>query len=164
MRHVLMLPVLLGLAGCGGFGKILSDNTELPGSLPNTPRADVENMRRVAGEAPQVLPILPQENNIWPVMPRGQSILADTGDTLGATAGARMAVREQDLPAGGEMQIGNDGVQLAMPGQGPRVSALSSGASTTHKGVSDTAIIVPNGDGTNTVVASDGTVQEQQTP
>ncbi|WP_239648318.1 hypothetical protein [Komagataeibacter europaeus] len=166
VRNAMVLSLLVGLAGCGGFGHILSDNTELPGSLPNTPRPEVENMRRVAGQAPQVLPILPQERNVWPVVRPGQSVLAAMGADSVPTAGARsqLVEREVDLPAGGEMQIGNDADSDGDPAAGARVSGLSSGPSATHKGVSDSAIVVPNGDGTNTVVASDGTVQEQQAP
>ncbi|WP_183479389.1 hypothetical protein [Komagataeibacter kakiaceti] len=156
----MVLLLLTGLAGCGGFGKILSDSTELPGSLPNTPRAEGENMRRVVGQAPQVLPILPQARNIWPVIPAtGQAMLAmDDG-----AAPSPMPPPAPDLPAGGEMQIGNDGVQLVLPGRDSRVSTLSSSPPATHKDVSDAAIVVPNGDGTSTVVAPDGTVQEQRT-
>ncbi|GBQ65644.1 hypothetical protein CFR76_10230 [Komagataeibacter swingsii] len=162
----MVLSLLVGLTGCGGFGQILSDNTELPGSLPNTPRPEVENMRRVAGQAPQMLPILPQERNVWPVVRPGQSVLAaiGAGDAPRADARSRLPEREVDLPAGGEMQIGNDADPDGGPAAGARVSALSSGPSATHKGVSDSAIVVPNGDGTNTVVASDGTVHEQQAP
>lgn len=103
MRNAMVLSLLVGLAGCGGFGHILSDNTELPGSLPNTPRPEVENMRRVAGQAPQVLPILPQERNVWPVVRPGQSVLAAMGADSVPTAGARsqLVEREVDLPAGG---------------------------------------------------------------
>ncbi|WP_369523300.1 hypothetical protein [Komagataeibacter swingsii] len=166
MRNAMVLSLLVGLAGCGGFGQILSDNTELPGSLPNTPRPEVENMRRVAGQAPQMLPILPQERNVWPVVRPGQSVLAaiGAGDAPPADARSRLLEREVDLPAGGEMQIGNDAAPDGGPAAAGRVSALSSGPSATHKGVSDSAIVVPNGDGTNTVVASDGTVHEQQAP
>ncbi|GCE82876.1 hypothetical protein [Komagataeibacter diospyri] len=165
MRNAMVMSLLVGLTGCGGFGHILSDNTELPGSLPNTPRSEVENMRRVAGQAPQVLPILPQERNVWPVVKSGQSVLAAIGaDRTTAGARSQLVEREVDLPAGGEMQIGNDAGPDGDPAARARVSALSSGPSATHKGVSDSAIVVPNGDGTNTVVASDGTVQEQQAP
>lgn len=159
VRNVMVLLLLAGLAGCGGFGKILSDNTELPGSLPNTPRAEGENMRRVVGQAPQVLPIMPQERNIWPVIPAtGQAMLAmDAGTFRSPTP-----LDAPDLPAGGEMQIGNDGVQLVLPGRDSHVSTLSSPAPATHKSVSDAAIVVPNGDGTNTVVGPDGTVREQR--
>lgn len=161
VRNILVLLLLAGLAGCGGFGKILSDNSELPGSLPNTPRADVENMRRVVGQAPQVLPILPQERNIWPVIPAtGQEMLAgmDTGTTPSATVPPA-----PDLPAGGEMQIGNDGVQLVLPDGDSQLSTLSSRPLATHKDVSDKAIVIPNGDGTSTVVGPDGTMHEQRT-
>ena len=168
MRNAMLLSLLLCLAGCGGFGKILSDNTELPGSLPNTPRTDVENMRRVAGQAPQMLPILPEEHNIWPVVPSGEAALAAIGaGPDGPTSAAdrsRLVEREVDLPAGGEMQIGNDMPPDGAQGGRASISTLSSEAEATHKGVSDSAIIVPNGDGTSTVVGADGTVQEQQTP
>ncbi|GAO00313.1 hypothetical protein Gxy13693_045_037 [Komagataeibacter xylinus NBRC 13693] len=165
MRNAMVLSLLVGLTGCGGFGHILSGNTELPGSLPNTPHAEVENMRRVAGQAPQVLPIMPQERNIWPVVRSGQSVLVAIGaDGVSAGARSQLVEREVDLPAGGEMRIGNDADPDGVPAGGGHVSALSSGPLATHKGVSDSAIVVPNGDGTTTVVASDGTVQEQQAP
>ncbi|WNM08006.1 hypothetical protein RI056_13705 [Komagataeibacter nataicola] len=164
MRNAMVLSLLAGLAGCGGFGPILADNTEFPGSLPNTPRAEGENMRRVSGQAPQVLPIMPQARNIWPVLPDGQVDPAQ-GDRVAAMlpgAGARPGGGAgHDLPAGGEMQIGNDAVDDGLPGH---VSALSSGQGATHKGAADAAIIVPNGDGTTTEVSADGTVHEQQAP
>lgn len=168
MRNAIVLSLLLCLAGCGGFGKILSDNTELPGSLPNTPHADVENLRRVAGHAPQMLPIMQQEHNIWPMLPSGQAALAAIGagpdGPRSAAERSRLVEREVDLPVGGEMQIGNDPAPDGMQAEGLPVSALPSAGEATHKGVSDSAIIVPNGDGTSTVVGADGTVHEQQVP
>ena len=168
MRNAIVLSILLCLAGCGGFGKILSDNTELPGSLPNTPRADVENMRRVVGQAPQMSPSMQQDHNIWPMLPSGQAALAAIGagpdGPAGATERSRLVEREVDLPPGGEMQIGNDPAPDGMQAQAGSVSALRGAGEATHKGVSDSAIIVPNGDGTSTVVGADGTVHEQQAP
>lgn len=164
VRKALVLSLLVGLTGCGGFGPILADNTELPGSLPNTPRAEGENMRRVSGQAPQVLPIVPQARNIWPVLPDGQADLAQGDEVAAMLPGTRnrtAGVVEHDLPAGGEMQIGNDAAADGLPGE---VSALSSGQGATHKGASDAAIIVPNGDGSTTEVSADGTVHEQQAP
>ncbi len=157
MRNAMVLSLLVGLAGCGGFGPIFADNAEFPGSLPNTPRAEGENMRRVSGQAPQVLPILPQARNIWPVLRDGQATPA-AGQAVAAIMPGGM---EHDLPAGGEMQIGNDAVDDGPPGH---VSALSSGRGATHKDAADAAIIVPNGDGTVTAVSADGTVHEQQAP
>ncbi|MFT8712895.1 hypothetical protein ACOZ4Y_01350 [Komagataeibacter rhaeticus] len=168
MRNAMLLSLLLCLAGCGGFGKILSDNTELPGSLPNTPRTDVENMRRVAGRVARVPPIVAQEHNIWPVLPSGQMALDAIGagpDGPGnAAARSRLVEREVDLPAGGEMQIGNDPAPDGMQAEALPVSALPLAGEATHKGVSDSTIIVPNGDGTSTLVGADGTVHEQQAP
>ena len=158
VRNAMVLSLLVGLAGCGGFGPILADNTEFPGSLPNTPRAEGENMRRVSGQAPQVLPIVPQARNIWPVLAGGQMAPAQ-GEVVAAMQPD--AGPEHDLPAGGEMQIGNDAAGDGLPGH---VSALSSGQGATHKDASDAAIIVPNGDGTTTEVSADGTVHEQQAP
>lgn len=157
MRNAMVLSLLVGLAGCGGFGPILADNTEFPGSLPNTPRAEGENMRRVSGQAPQVLPIMPQARNIWPVLPDGRAVPA-TGQAMAAIVPGGV---EHDLPPGSEMQIGNDAADDGLPGH---VSALSSGQGATHKDASDAAIIVPNGDGTTTEVSADGTVHEQQAP
>nr|WP_242621844.1 hypothetical protein [Komagataeibacter xylinus] len=161
VRNAMVLSLLVGLAGCGGFGPILADNTEFPGSLPNTPRAEGENMRRVSGQAPQVLPIMPQARNIWPVLPDGH-VTPQEDMAAAMPPGTRPGgAIEHDLPAGGEMQIGNDAVGDGLPGH---VSALSSGQGATHKDAADAAIIVPNGDGTTTEVSADGTVHEQQAP
>ncbi|CAM2754068.1 hypothetical protein KOXY103107_01480 [Komagataeibacter xylinus] len=161
VRNAMVLSLLVGLAGCGGFGPIFADNTEFPGSLPNTPRTEGENMRRVSGQAPQVLPIMPQARNIWPVLPDGQAALAQGNMVAAMPPGRPGGAAGHDLPAGGEMQIGNDAEGDGLPGH---VSALSSGQGATHKDAADAAIIVPNGDGTTTEVSADGTVHEQQAP
>ena len=66
MRRPATLMMLLGLSGCAGFGHFLADVHSLPGTNPNVPMADSENVRRVLGQDPQIQALQTEPGNIWP--------------------------------------------------------------------------------------------------
>src|SRR4051794_38239304 len=66
MRRTAPLIFLLGLSGCTGFGEFLNHTFSWPGTNPNIPMADGENVRRVLGEEPHFAPLEPEPGNVWP--------------------------------------------------------------------------------------------------
>ncbi len=71
---LLSLPLAVSLGGCTGFGTFLDHTFTLPGSNPDLPQADAENVRRSLGQAAPVAPLVPEQGNVWP----DQAVLANT--------------------------------------------------------------------------------------
>ncbi|MBV1834049.1 hypothetical protein [Novacetimonas pomaceti] len=168
MRPTAPLLLLLTLTGCGGFGKVLADNTELPGSLPNMPKMEVdsENLRRSMGHAAAEPPILPQGHNIWPTGMQEMPTLADiSSGRVHAVSGhfmRRSADDSQQLPDGGSLSIGDSddpSGELAAPETG-----IPAKQDQGHTVAANSDIIVPHADGSKTVIGADGTVVERQHP
>ena len=77
MRRTAILATLMLLPGCTGFGTFLDHAFSLPGTHPNLPMTDSENMRRVLGNEPGVLPLQPEPGNVWPGPQAPDPTLAD---------------------------------------------------------------------------------------
>ncbi|GBQ83148.1 hypothetical protein AA13595_1108 [Gluconacetobacter johannae DSM 13595] len=163
MRNAALLSSLVLLGGCAGFGKLAGDGMSFPGSNPNAPGGEAENLRRARGEAAVELPILPAAGNLWPGPPAPLPTLGDVskdrgrlGDGLPADAGGA------ELPEGGSMSAGEQaeirgGVQDFSSGGLP--SAVRDDAAHYGAGQRAATIVIPNGDGTSTIIAPDGTVR-----
>ena len=174
MRPKAPFLLLLCLTGCGGFGDILADSTELPGSLPNMPKMESENLRRSMGHAVAEPPILPQGQDIWPTRIQSMPTLADiSSGRVHADSGhfvRRSANGSQQLLDGASLSIG-DGDDLS--------ADLAASMPTAHEGdgsdgkghparnhamAENSDIIVPHADGGKTVIRADGAVVEQPHP
>lgn len=63
---LLLLPSSTLLASCTGIGTFLDHTFTLPGSNPDLPQADAENVRRSLGQPAPVAPLSPEPGDVWP--------------------------------------------------------------------------------------------------
>lgn len=188
MRRLALLGTLLLLGGCSGLGHFFYDTERLPGQNPNATTGVSENLQRSRGVEPAVEPISPQAGNVWPGPPQPLPTLSDVSHFGGQGNGALLGGSGGALPRGGSMSMGEqDSIHRGAPledsgfsggagagaGAGAGGSSAGGGLSTTvpdpsakyqNKGKSagsDTSgnIVIPNGDGTSTVISPDGSVK-----
>ncbi len=182
------LPAALFLGGCSGLGEFFGDTITLPGVNPNLPYGLNETSERAEGHAPGITPILPQQGNIWPGPPQPLPTLADvahsTGNGLNMQGyGAQQEgplqgpTQGQPLRNGGSMSMGEgDMVAHGVPtgpnnssansfggGGGPLPSNVPDSSSqfrlNGNSGVKNPPIVIPNGDGSYTVIEPNGQVK-----
>ena len=172
----MVLPTVLLLGGCSGLGKFFGDTFALPGMNPNLPYGLSENTDRARGANPVAAPILPESGNIWPGPPQPLPTLSDVsrnsangrsgnqnlcGQIGGAPPmrdGGRMSMGEQDSIANGaETFSGGGTLSGQVPDAAPRYRSKSDGQQAKP-------IVIPNGDGTYTVIGGDGTVKTVKSP
>jgi len=178
MRRSALLGTLLLLSGCSGLGHFYADTERLPGANPNGSTGVSENLQRASGRNTVETPILPEGGNIWPGPPQPLPTLSDVARNGGAGgAGLGGNPLGATMPQGGSMSIGqqqqiHDGVPLDQGfagGNGP--GALESSIpdpSGSFRGKnpapqSNGDIVIPNGDGTSTVITPDGAVHTVKT-
>lgn len=168
MRRIALLGLSSALCGCqfagnpfDGAGGFLYD-THLFHSNPNLPAGSDETMQRVEGQAVSVEPLTPEPGDIWP------------GTMLSVPA-------MQDLQQYGTQPLPPPNVPAAPPPLlfpetplGPQGSAPPQAPATGNQGAGAVrsgnmptdgkSVIVPNGDGTSTVIDPDGTIHTIPTP
>lgn len=185
MRRVLPMPTLpmltlLGAGllaqGCVGFDNFI-DNTLTTRTNPNRPLGDSINMRRVQGVAATDEPVLAEPGNVWPRGVERMPTLQDLeGGAMPGPAGTPVtpvprrssaapapeaapviaAAPQRDLQPASPAREANaseapllpDLARPATGGQRYRTVSTPSG----------TAVVAPNGDGTNTLMRADGSV------
>ncbi len=175
-----MFPTVLLLGGCSGLGKFFSDTITLPGMNPNLPYGVSENNDRARGLKPAEPPILPEPGNMWPGPPQPLPTLNQASHEQGEALSGHIGQGEgASMHDGGSMSMGENqsisqgatsGADSFSGGGGsggtPGASALGDhvpDASSRYRvktapGKGDT-IVIPNGDGTSTVIGPDGTVK-----
>ena len=192
MRRIALLAIFLSLTGCGtDFGRFLGD-THSFSSNPNLPPIDSENMRRVAGEESAQPPLRPEPGNIWPPpagpMPTLMDMEKQTNQgQLGQGSVTPPAVGSgatpPPIPSAGlgpeaPMPMPNAAVMptIHQPTNNPPASyqtpagtAVTTGSrpaynTVTNPGGGGNSIVVPNGNGTSTIIHADGTVETVPTP
>lgn len=174
----MMLPTILLLGGCSGLGKFFDDTITLPGMNPNLPYGLSENINRAKGRQPEEAPILPEPGNVWPGPPQplpslgqasrqqGESLSGSIPGAGGASMndGGSMSMGEKDAISNGATS-GADSFSGAGAGSGgagaggggtPDIASRYRMKPQSSKGDS---IVIPNGDGTSTVIGPDGTVK-----
>ena len=219
MQRPALLALLLSsptlLAGCTGFGTFLDHTFTLPGSNPDLPQADAENVRRSLGQPAPVAALSPEPGDVWPPPaapaptlgqveknPALQSEFAPTtvpGERPGLPAshepvptgrptepprrrgsstppGNVEPPRGPSLPPDALTQpplqpprnapaLPNPGGAVQLPnGVGVDAGGTSGYRQLTLPNGQPGAIIVPNGNGTSTVIQPNGTVQTIPTP
>ncbi len=165
MRRIALLSLTTMLAGCG-----FSTWREPPfttGSNPNMPVAGSVNMGRVMGHGVAVTPLIAEPGDIWPgplpppktlrdlerQSPMGTQPAAPAkGSPLDRAGNPLLA----PMPAGAMPPAGGAGAQRGgYPATTPPVPAAPP---------ADRRIIVPNGNGTSTVIHPDGRIETIPTP
>ncbi|MBE7212091.1 MAG: hypothetical protein INR65_13805 [Gluconacetobacter diazotrophicus] len=189
MRRTLLLGTFLLLSGCSGLGHFFADTETLPGANPNGTTGISENLARARGRSPEAPIVEPQQGNIWPGPPKPLPTLADVakngglGDSSNPLGGAMPNGGSMSM---GEKQSIRNGVPVENPsggfsGGGGSLPAtetdpaarfrhdhpLGAGPAPSQKGVDVKGtdgpvggdIVIPNGDGTSTVISPDGAVK-----
>ncbi|CAI3939334.1 unnamed protein product [Commensalibacter communis] len=182
--YAALMATMLLLSGCSGFDRFLDDTVRLPGSNPEAPQGNSENMMKVRGETVASTPILPQGENIWPSRPPALPTLSDVAndeqsfslsDYSHAFGADEDVVKHEqgqnhslpsDFPEDGDLSAGEK--NLIKHGAAINTLKIDEGALPDHiddhapkyieKNMNDAPIIIPNGDGTNTVINSMGKV------
>jgi hypothetical protein len=192
MRRTLFLGLLLTLSGCGGGLHTWYNLPFTTGSNPNLPAGDSENMRRVMGETASVMPLTPEPGDVWPGPIKPPPTLQDL-EKQGAVPGQPLPPVGSSTPPGPPPLALPPLPSLApstpSPGQQPPTTAVPSANTPpptgqvvqTSKGPGVTtggttgyqtiitpgggqSIMVPNGNGTSTIIHPDGTVETVPTP
>jgi hypothetical protein len=158
MRRIALLSLTMLVGGCGY-------NTwwNLPfstGSNPNRPVSDSVNMNRVLGQDVAVKPLTPEPGDIWPGPLPPPRTLQDLERQMPSASGATRPVRGSPLdrarnPLLAPLPNGTT------PGAAKGGYAIPSDRSTPP---ADRRIIVPNGNGTSTVIHPDGRIETIPTP
>jgi hypothetical protein len=181
MRRIALLGLFLLLTGCGtDFGKFLGD-THTFNSGPNMPPGDSENLRRVSGYDSTQQPLLPEPGNIWPPpagpMPTLMDLEKQTDQNAPAAPATGYGAVPPAVPSGGVGAVAPMATPKAatIPSvrpstvQTPNGTAVTTGggpgySTTTGPAGAGQSIVVPNGNGTSTVIHADGTVETIPTP
>ncbi|MBH9972836.1 hypothetical protein [Commensalibacter melissae] len=180
-NYAALITTFLILSGCSGIDKFFDDTVSLPGNNPEAPEGYAENMQRVKGNmAIATTPLLPQSENIWPSRPPALPTLSDVAsddksfslsDYSRAAGGDVDSVTHDqinkqsvpvDFPEDGNLNVGEqyqikNGMADFINGRLPD-SIKDQGAKYIEKG-KDAPVIVPNGDGTSTIINSKGVVK-----
>jgi hypothetical protein len=190
MRRIAPLGLfLLLLTGCSGFGQFISDTHTFQPN-PNMPPINSENMLRVTGQDATQQALTPEPGNIWPPpsgpMPTLLNLEQQPGNTgqnpvtppavgSGATPppippGGLGPEAPMPTPKASTMpSIGPALPKLPPTYQTPAGPAVTTGggagySTTTTPGSAGQSIVVPNGNGTSTIIHADGTVETVPTP
>ncbi|CEF55690.1 hypothetical protein [Acetobacter ghanensis] len=170
MRKAALLGVCVMMSGCAGFEKVMSDTMSLPGENPNAPSGSDLNMRRVQGQATSEVPILPQGGNVWPGPPDPLPTLEDVAKgRTGKLPGEEVtAATGPQLPDGQEMSIGEkENIHKGVVGNSLYASPVAGATTAQPAGAAKAKaapIEIPNGDGTTTLIHSDGSISTIGTP
>ncbi|MUG81199.1 hypothetical protein [Commensalibacter melissae] len=180
-NYAALITTFLILSGCSGIDKFFDDTVSLPGNNPEAPEGYAENMQRVKGNMSiATTPLLPQSENIWPSRPPALPTLSDVAsddksfslsDYSRAAGGDVDSVTHDqinkqsvpvDFPEDGNLNVGEqyqikNGMTDFINGRLPD-SIKDQGAKYIEKG-KDAPVIVPNGDGTSTIINSKGVVK-----
>jgi len=183
-----LLALILLLPGCGsGFGDFVGDAFTIRRNV-NAPQGDSLNMRRVRTQSTDVPALQPEAGNIWPGPPQAEPTLSDL-EHQGAPGAPEMPVPGSPLyqpqgssamPPSTSAPMANPPVQGVAPRPAPPMAAprapgvlptpsgpaVSTGNGTSAyqqysspKGPSSGGIMIPNGNGTSTLIHPDGSVE-----
>ncbi len=184
MRHVSVVVSVMLLGGCAGsgFGTYVHDTTRLPWHNPNQPQGSAPNHEKVLAVkgALQPAPLVMAPAGAWPGPPKAipslQDLQRQQNDEMASGTYAPHAM-SGDLPQLPGYAVTPPPEPLVAPKQsfptgvvsGVEGKAVGStgGAEVTRSVPGPDAhgnIVVPNGDGSSTVIGRDGSVTTQPAP
>lgn len=152
MRCFAAVGFMLLLAGCSGFGHFVGDTARL-NITPNAPAGDSPNLRRAEGISANAPPILAEPGDVWPEKVPQVPTLTDL---------AKQPLTPLPPPLGLEKTNPNSlGAQASpAPAYSPALPAPGGAV----LGVPAQGILIPNGNGTSTLILPDGSVKTVPTP
>ncbi len=172
------------LTGCTGTGVFLDHTTTFWGENPNTPAGNSEMFQTLRGEPVAATPLVPEPGNVWPGPqkpdPTLQEIEKQAGGTAPSVIGggtdhqqprpakpmvAPSIVEPETVPnglVGPQVQTPN-GPSVDVTGGNQRVRGYRNLQTPTPPAASTPApsgkgVLVPNGNGTSTLIGPDGSV------
>ena len=146
MRRIVLISLTTMLSGCGyntWWNPPFSS-----GSNPNLPVSNSVNMSRVLGLGVAVTPLTTEPGNIWPGPLAAPKTLQDL---------------ERESPGAMQPELPTKGSPLSREGN-PLTAPLPNGTTPGNQPQPDRRIIVPNGNGTSTVIYPDGRIETIPTP
>ena len=166
------------LAGCTGMGVFLdhTHNTWF-GQNPNAPAGNSEMFMRLRGEPLAITPLQPENGNVWPGPQKPDPTLQEleqqqNGGSAAPAVGGGVVGHQQPRPAGNPDDQPNGATPVVRP-RGSAPAAQSQNGTTVdttggtnlpgYRGLQPPAnsgkgILVPNGNGTSTLISPDGSV------
>ena len=153
MRRIALLSLTMMLNGCGY--NTWWNPPFTTGYNPNRPVSDSVNMSRVLGRDVAVTPLTPEPGDIWPGPLPPPKSLQDL-EQQSSTGFAPAAPTK-----GSPLDRAANPLLAPLPNGTPGPAAASG---TTGQPPADRRIIVPNGNGTSTVIYPDGRIETIPTP
>ncbi len=179
---VLLLPACNSYVGnpVDGAGSFLKNTVSLSAG-PNRPQGDMPNMQRVTGRPMDIEPLLPESGNVWPGPLPAAKTLADLQREAGAPLGGVEADPRTPLPRSGSsssipmapapiaplprattpapqpLTPPRPGAGVLQTPAGPAMTTMNQNGTQTFtlpSGV--TGMVINNGNGTATLMGSDG--------
>lgn len=167
------------LAGCTGTGVFFDHTFSFFGANPNTPAGNSEMMQRLRGEPVPIQPLLPEAGNVWPGPqqpdPTLQEIEREQGNGPRPDYGGGTDHQQPHAP--GFVPPNRPAPAVVTPGSAPSnlVTPPRAGAGGTELDVTGGSknggyrhlqsppaagrnILVPNGNGTSTMIGPDGSI------
>ncbi len=181
-RYALLASALL-LSGCSGSGfwRYEEDTLTLPGANPNLPVGSSENYLRARhGTTAEPPPLMTEAGDIWPGPTQNVPTLKDlqkqqSAETGQGGSGAPGLAPLPPLPSLPGYEISQQDVTSPIPAQAfPRAVVPTTGGNVPilgdqgykapATGSAGSNIVVPNGNGTSTVISPTGQVSTIPTP
>lgn len=177
------LPILLAglLGGCTGTGVFLDHVFKPFGENPNNPAGNSETFRRTRGLDVDVEPLVPERGNVWPgpqqpdlniddlrreqneAIRRNGGAPPPQASGQGNNATARANAADRGLPPPQNPPPPPQGSPTVQTPSGPAVDT-GGGSGRSYRQLTSPSprgngILVPNGNGTSTLIGPDGSVQ-----
>lgn len=172
------------LSGCTGTGVFLDHTTQRFGAVPNEPAGSSETFLRIRGQTVTVPPLLPEPGNVWPTDIKPDPSLQDM-EKQQAEEIRRGGASAAGAPANGPNPAVNraNNADRGLPPpvtppppptglrsptvntpNGPSVDVTGRGTGRGYRQLQSptpggSGILVPNGNGTSTLIGPDGSVQ-----
>lgn len=156
---------------CTGLDRHLS-GTVNPYGNPNTPDTRSETAQRIRGAKVSATPVLPEDGDVWPGQPEPVPSLRDVSRSDAHFIEKWQKARpqldadlRQQLGDGQGMSVGEDVSQRygsgreVMPIGKPIASHVKDNAPPYMESVNRGIVVIPNGDGTDTLIAPDGSIK-----
>ena len=173
MRRSALLGLICLLGGCqfvgspfSGSGGFLYD-THLLQSNPNLPAGSEETMQRVEDKDVSIAPLTPEQGNVWPGPMKEIPTMQDLQDmpmqnlpAPNVPSAPPPMLFKNELPG----ETSGKATTYATP-QGPVVGHANPNGVTTYTAPGGgQGIVVPNGNGTSTLIGPNGSIQTVPTP